>query len=96
MQEPNFQAQTQERLPEHFYGKSKRHFRDIELWKDVTNEQWNDWMWQLTHTVNDMEALGKVTNLTEEEKLGIENIKMTIPLRITPYYAMMMDENDPT
>ncbi|MGB8954204.1 MAG: lysine 2,3-aminomutase [Tumebacillaceae bacterium] len=85
----------QERLERHHYGKTKRHFRDIPLWKDITNEQWDDWMWQLTHTINDAEALGQVINLTEEEKIGIENIKMSIPLRITPYYALMMDPDDP-
>ena len=28
-----------------------RDWREIELWKDVSEEQWNDWLWQLTHTI---------------------------------------------
>ncbi|WP_051074273.1 lysine 2,3-aminomutase [Effusibacillus pohliae] len=76
-------------------GRRKRHFRDIELWKDVTDEQWNDWMWQLTHTINNLEQLSKVINLTEKEIEGIKHVRETISLRITPYYAMLMDPDDP-
>ena len=78
----------------HRYGKKQRHFREISLWKDVTDEQWNDWKWQLTHTINTMEDLKHVVNLTEEETFGVEHVKESIPLRITPYYAMLMDPDD--
>jgi lysine 2,3-aminomutase len=76
-------------------GEQKRHFRDVELWKDVSDEQWNDWMWQLTHTINNLHDLGKVIRLTEKETEGIKHVKETISLRITPYYAMQMDPEDP-
>ena len=29
----------------------RRNWKQIEIWKDVTDEQWNDWLWQLTHTI---------------------------------------------
>ncbi|MCQ6267193.1 lysine 2,3-aminomutase [Fictibacillus sp. WQ 8-8] len=73
----------------------KRHWKEIELWKDVTEEQWNDWLWQLTHTVRNIEDLKKVVNLTPEEEEGVRISTMTIPLNITPYYAWLMDEDDP-
>ncbi|MCY0902097.1 MAG: lysine 2,3-aminomutase [Firmicutes bacterium] len=84
-------------LAEHeiLYGKKQRTYRDVPLWKDVTDEQWNDWKWQLTHTVNDYEDLQQVINLTPEEIEGIQHVKESMPLRITPYYAMMMDPDDP-
>jgi lysine 2,3-aminomutase len=73
----------------------KRHWRDIELWKDVTEEQWNDWLWQLTHTIRTYEDLAKVINLTPEEIEGVKISSQTIPLNITPYYALLMDPDDP-
>jgi len=79
----------------HVYGKKKRHFRDIELWRDVTDEEWNDWKWQLTHTINTIEDLRKVVNLDADEEAGVDNVSESIPLRITPYYAMLMDPDDP-
>ncbi len=78
------------------YGAKHRHYREIPLWKDVTDEQWNDWKWQLTHTVNTLDDLGQVVHLTEKETEGIRRVKESIPLRITPYYAMQMDPDDDT
>lgn len=26
-----------------------RNWKDIPLWKDVTDEQWNDWHWQVPY-----------------------------------------------
>lgn len=73
-----------------------RDWREIELWKDVTDEQWNDWLWQLTHTIKNYDDLSKVIELTPEEVKGVEISNQTIPLNITPYYALLMDPKDPT
>ncbi|OIJ15743.1 lysine 2,3-aminomutase [Anaerobacillus arseniciselenatis] len=75
--------------------KPKRHWKEIELWKDVTDEQWNDWIWQLTNTIKTVEDLKKVVNLTEDEEEGVQISTRTIPLNITPYYASLMDPDDP-
>jgi len=72
-----------------------RDWREIELWKDVSEEQWNDWLWQLTHTIRKLDDLKKVINLTPEEEAGVGISKQTIPLNITPYYALLMDPDDP-
>lgn len=77
------------------YGKKKRRYNDIPLWEDVTAEQWNDWKWQLTHTVNSLDDLRQVVNLTDDELEGVKHVKESMPLRITPYYAMLMDPDDP-
>ena len=53
--------------------KPKRHWKEIELWKDVPEEKWNDWLWQLTHTVRTLDDLKKVINLTEDEEEGVES-----------------------
>jgi len=84
-------------LAEHeiYYGKKQRTYRSVPLWQDVTEEQWNDWKWQLTHTINTLEDLQQVIELTDEEIEGIQHVKESMPLRITPYYAMLMDPNDP-
>ncbi|MDA8352902.1 MAG: lysine 2,3-aminomutase [Firmicutes bacterium] len=73
-----------------------RDWREIELWKDVTEEQWNDWLWQLTHTIRNLEDLKKVVNLKEDEIGGVGISNRTIPLNITPYYALQMDPEDPS
>lgn len=77
-------------------GQKQRHFREVELWRDIADEQWNDWKWQLTHTVNSLEDLQKVIHMTPEEELGLRHVRKSIPLRITPYYALLMDPDDPS
>ncbi|KZE49427.1 lysine 2,3-aminomutase [Brevibacillus parabrevis] len=74
---------------------TRRDWRSIELWKDVPEEKWNDWMWQLTHTIKTVDDLKQVINLTPEEEEGVRISTQTIPLNITPYYASLMDVDDP-
>ncbi|MGV8145501.1 MAG: lysine 2,3-aminomutase [Alkaliphilus sp.] len=70
-------------------------YKEIELWKDVTEEQWNDWHWQVKNRITSIEDLKKVINLTKDEEEGIEKCLTTIRMAITPYYASLMDKDDP-
>ena len=79
----------------HDLYKPARDWRDIELWKDVTDEQWNNWIWQLTNTIRTAEQLKKVIRLTPDEEEGVKISTKTIPLNITPYYASLMNPDDP-
>lgn len=72
-----------------------RHFKDIPLYKDVTQEQWDDWKWQLQNRITDVDTLKQVINLTEEEEEGIRNTLKTLRMAITPYYASLIDPDDP-
>ncbi|PNB65120.1 lysine 2,3-aminomutase, partial [Pseudomonas sp. FW305-BF6] len=60
--------------------KPQRHWKDIPLWKDVTDEQWNDWLWQLTNTVRTLDDLKQVIDLTKDEEEGVRISTKTIPL----------------
>ena len=42
-------------------------YRTIELWKDVSEEQWNDWKWQVKNRVTTIDQLKKIINLLPEE-----------------------------
>jgi lysine 2,3-aminomutase len=72
-----------------------RHYSEIELWKNVTDEQWNDWHWQVRNRISKVEDLKKVINITPEEEEGIHNALKTLRMGITPYYALLMDKDDP-
>ncbi|RKD22025.1 L-lysine 2,3-aminomutase [Caminicella sporogenes DSM 14501] len=71
-----------------------RHYTEIELWKDVTEEQWNDWHWQVRNRITTVEDLKKVINLTPEEEKGIQEALKKLRMGITPYYALLMDKDD--
>lgn len=72
-----------------------RHYKDIPLWKNVTEEEWNDWQWQVKNRITTLEGLKQVIEVTAEEEKGILKCLETLRMGITPYYAALMDENDP-
>ncbi|MDO5301148.1 MAG: lysine 2,3-aminomutase [Tissierellia bacterium] len=77
------------------YNNVRRNYKDIPLYKDVTEEEWNDWQWQVRNRISDTETLGKIINLTDEERKEIDEAGARFRWAITPYYASIMDPNDP-
>ncbi|MBU1535163.1 lysine 2,3-aminomutase [Myxococcota bacterium] len=73
-----------------------RDFRTIPLWKDVTDEQWNDWKWQLKHSIKTVEQLQEVIPLSLQEEREIRGTLTTFNMAITPYYANLIDPANPT
>ena len=74
---------------------SKYDYRKISLWKDISEDQWMDWKWQIANRITTIEQLEKVVKLTREEKKGVENSLKKLRMAITPHYAVHMDRNDP-
>jgi lysine 2,3-aminomutase len=63
-------------------------------WKDVPDEKWLSWRWQMSHRLNDLEELAQVINLTEHEQRALET-KGLFRVDITPYFASLIDPDDP-
>jgi len=72
-----------------------RDFREIPIWKDVSEAEWNDWHWQLRNRIMDLDTLQKVVNLTEQEREGVRHSLKFLRMAITPYYATLMDSENP-
>lgn len=76
-----------------------RKFNTIELWKNITEEQWNDPLWQLRNSIRTVEKLKKVIKLNSFQQNEIERTITTLkqqgkePMRITPYYASLIQED---
>ena len=60
--------------------------RRKELFPNVTDEQWNDWRWQVKNRIETLEDLKKYVNLTPEEEEGVRQTLKTLRMAITPYY----------
>lgn len=63
-------------------------------WQDVPDEKWMDWRWQLAHRLNTVEELEKVINLTDAERKAL-SAKGLFRVDITPYFASLIDPDDP-
>jgi len=72
----------------------RRDYRNIPLWKDVDEAQWNDWRWQIAHRITTVDELSQVINLTDAERQIVEVSLNTLRMAITPYYASLMDPDD--
>jgi len=63
-------------------------------WQDVSLQQWSDWRWQLSHRLNSVEELSQVIHLTPAEEAALAS-PGHFRVDITPYFASLMDPNDP-
>lgn len=76
-----------------------RDYKTIELWKDVKESDWTNPIWQLKNSIKSTEELSKVIKLSDFQASEIERVISTLksegkePLRITPYYASLMQED---
>lgn len=76
-----------------------RKYSNIDLWKDVTEEQWNDPSWQRKNSIRSVDQLKRVIKLNDHQEAEIRRTIATLrqegkePLRITPYYASLMQED---
>ncbi len=64
------------------------------LFRDVPDELWNDWHWQVKNRVETLEDLKKYLNLTEEEEEGVRRTLGHLRMAITPYYLSLIDLED--
>ena len=64
-------------------------------WANVPDELWNNWIWQQQNRVRTLEKLKEVINVTAEEEQAYEKSSALFNMAITPYYAAMMDPDNP-
>lgn len=62
---------------------------------NATEENWNDWKWQLRNRVTKVDQLTKYLNLSENEKSEIKKVGERYRWAVSPYYLSLMDQDDP-
>ncbi len=78
-------------------NKVRERFKPTERgpWSHVSDTDWHSWIWQQQQRVKNMAQLEKVIKVTDDERLAFEKSNEMFHMGITPYYAMLMDPNDP-
>ncbi len=61
----------------------------------ITTREWNDWRWQISNRIRTVEELEKIMPLSDAEGRAFSNTVRMLPMAVTPYYAALMDRNDP-
>ncbi|MBN2154464.1 MAG: lysine 2,3-aminomutase [Candidatus Lokiarchaeota archaeon] len=70
-------------------------YRRHELFPDISDEEWNDWKWQVRNRIETVDALKKLIPLSNDEEEGAKNCLKLFRMAITPYYLSLIDPNDP-
>ncbi len=70
-------------------------YRQVPLWKDVPLEEWEDWHWQLRNRIYTVDQLQQVIRLTPEEEAAVSRTQGRLVMAIPPYWAALMDPEDP-
>ena len=61
---------------------------------NATEENWNDYHWQLTHKISDINTLSEIIPLNETEKMRIKKVEKKYRWAVSPYYLSLADPHD--
>jgi len=62
---------------------------------DTGSEDWNDWRWQLRTRIKSQAELERVFRLSADERDAVARHQGSLPVGITPYYASLLDRENP-
>lgn len=61
---------------------------------NATEEDWNDYKWQLSNKISDLETLLKIISLDEDDINAVKNVGKKYRWAISPYYLSLIDDNN--
>ena len=68
--------------------------RRAPIYQDIPAQKWVDWRWQLSHRLNNPADFEKIFTLMESERFALDTEGL-FRLEITPYFASLIDPQDP-
>lgn len=80
-------------IPSHILDRFPKAPRSI--WSGAADKDWNNWIWQQQQRVRNMDMLEKVVKVTDDERKAYDGSVEMFNMSITPYYAALMDPEDP-
>lgn len=69
--------------------------RKEKYFPNVSDEDWNNWHWQVKNRITSVEMLNKYIPLSDKEKEEIETVLTRFRMAITPYYLTLIDPENP-
>lgn len=65
------------------------------FWPEVTQEQWNNWRWQMANRITSLEALVTLLELKPYQISKFRRVMETFHYAVTPYYLSLIDWFNP-
>jgi len=82
-------------IPPQILRRAPRDYQQIDIYKDLNPLDWEDWHWQLKHRIRSKDELSEIIKLSSEEEKGINKASGRLSMAITPYWATLIDPDDP-
>lgn len=73
--------------------KQLQDFRE-KYFPEATQEDWNNWHWQLANRFRNINDVTKVLNLSSQEYNALSSSTNALPISVTPYYMSLIDSNN--
>ena len=73
---------------------SKKHKEELMNYFEASEDDWNDWHWQLRHRISSVSLLSKFIKLSDKQYKMFEDISNKFRWATTPYYLSLMDFED--
>ncbi len=70
---------------------SLQHKKDLMDYFGATEEDWNDWHWQLKNRISSVDTLRHFIHLTDEQVDMLQQVSQKYRWATTPYYLSLMD-----
>ncbi|HSW61363.1 MAG TPA: KamA family radical SAM protein [bacterium] len=61
-----------------------------EFFPESSQSDWTSWKWQIQNSITDSKKLSEIFTLTKDEMDALNSSEVTLPFRITPYYASLL------
>jgi lysine 2,3-aminomutase len=70
-------------------------WRRVPAWSDVPRRRWYDWRWQWRHRIRTPADLARLGLLRPDAVESLRRVTDVYPIVLSPYYASLMDPDDP-
>ncbi|MEJ2167286.1 MAG: hypothetical protein P8X90_17295, partial [Desulfobacterales bacterium] len=66
-----------------------------QFFPEAAASQWHNWRWQLRNRITTADGLQRIIRLSDDECRALVSNGQALPFAITPYYASLLDADDP-
>ena len=77
----------------------KNYWKNFDIWKDVKEDQWKNWKWQIANRFKTYEDIKNILELDENQKEAFRTTENIFHFGTTPYYLSLIkdfsDKNNP-
>ncbi|MFA7550657.1 MAG: lysine 2,3-aminomutase, partial [Sedimentibacter sp.] len=89
--DPYLDAKKEIPLGLDFQDEIKERQKKIKEYFNATDEEWNDWHWQISNRILDAETLNQFIHLTDKQKADIDKVGEKFRWAISPYFLSVID-----